>query len=195
MPLRWAGQLTGVRLNLLLVAVSALLWVAFWFLNAWIFSWLQYGPGITLVYLPAGVRLIIVLAFGVWGAIGIALSNPLLFLSAFGQQSFSVILVNSLISGFVPLLAARACQGLLGIGASLEKLRPIHLPILALAVSIATPLALNVMFVAYGLKPLGEVARNVSAMALGDFLGCLIALVAAKLALVAFRKLRSQARR
>ena len=59
-------------------------------------------PGIDLIYLPAGVRLLIVLAFGVWGAIGIALSNPLLFITAFGQQSMSELVVNSLIAGFVP---------------------------------------------------------------------------------------------
>lgn len=171
--------------------VSAALWAGFWFLNAWVFSALSYAPGISLVYFPAGLRLLLVLAFGVWGALGIALINPLLFLDAFGDQSTTELIVNSLIAGFVPLLVTRGCQRLLGIGESLENLQPAHLPLLALAVSIATPLALNLMFVAYGLKPLADLAQNVSAMVLGDFLGCMIALILARLVLMALRYART----
>lgn len=190
MVLETSERQAGIWINLALVIVSAALWAVFWFANSWAFATLHYTTGISLVYFPAGVRLLIVLVFGVWGAIGIALSNPLLFLFEFGSQSVPELLVDSLIAGFVPLLAARACQKLLGIGSSLENLRPVHLPILALAVSIATPLAFNLMFLAYGLKPLAELPRNVSAMALGDFLGCMIALMAAMLVLMLLRRLR-----
>lgn len=181
-----------MRINLALVLLSAVLWVAFWFLNSWLFSSLDYAAGISLVYFPAGVRLVIVLVFGVWGAIGIALSNPLLFIDVFGQQPVGELLLNAVIAGFVPLLVARSCQWLLGIGTSLENLRPAHLPLLALAVSIVTPLAFNIMFIAYGLKPASELLANVSAMAFGDFLGCLIALMAARAALWLMRRHQSR---
>lgn len=183
-----SDPLTSAWINLLLVIVSATLWAGFWFLSSWVFATFNYAAGISLIYFPAGVRLLIVLVFGVWGAIGIALSNPLLFLHEFGQQSLVELVVNSLIAGFVPLLAARACQKALGIGVSLENLRPAHLPVLALAVSVATPLALNLMFLAYGLKQWADLPRNLSAMVLGDFLGCMIALIIAKIALLLFRR-------
>lgn len=186
-------RLSEIRINVTLVIASAALWAAFWFLNSWLFAALEYTAGIAFIYFPAGVRLVLVLVFGVWGAIGIALSTPLLFMQAFGQQSVEEVVVNSLISGFVPLLAARACQWALGIGWSLEKLRPAHLPLLSLAVSIATPLALNLMFVAYGLKPIADLPQNTAAMVLGDFLGCMIGLVVAKLGLLAYRRLRAPA--
>ena len=140
----------------------------------------------------AGVRLVIVLLFGVWGAIGIALGNPLLFLSEFGHRSLPELLIDSAIAGFVPLLAARACQRLLGIGASLENLRPVHLPVLALAVSVATPLAFNLMFLAYGLEPFVALPRNLSAMVLGDFLGCMLALIFAKCGLLLYRRAKAK---
>lgn len=184
-------RLARLSINAALVVASAALWIGLWFLNAWMFAGLNYAPGIDLVYFPAGVRLVIVLVFGVWGAIGIALSNPLLFIFEFGRQPVGEMIVNSLIAGFVPLLTARACQWALGIGWSLEKLKPAHLPMLALAVSIATPLAFNLMFVISGLKPLAELPQNTAAMVLGDFLGCLIGLVVAKLGLLALRRLRA----
>lgn len=178
----------AIRIDLTLVVLSAAMWAVFWFINSWIFSALHFAPGISLVYFPAGVRLLIVLAFGVWGAIGIALSNPLLFLDEFGRQSITELVVNSLIAGFVPLVVTRACQKLLGIGEALENLRPAHLPLLALAVSVATPLAFNLMFIVYGLMPLHDLARNMSAMALGDFLGCMIALIFARVAIMVMRR-------
>ena len=183
------GKLAGLRINAALTVFSAVLWALFWFLNSWVFSELNYAAGISLIYFPAGVRLLIVLVFGVWGALGIALSNPFLFIHEFGQQTIAEIMLNSVIAGFVPLLVTRACQRLLGLGPSLENLRPMHLPLLALAVSIVTPLAFNLMFFVYGLKPLDELGENISAMVLGAFLGCMITLVLAKVGISLMRQM------
>lgn len=180
------------KLNASLVAASGALWAAFWYANDLLFSWLDYGAGISLVYVPAGVRLGIVLIFGVWGAIGIALSNPILFMSAFGARPYSELLIDSLIAGFVPFFVARGCQWALGIGRNLGHLKPLHLPVLALAVSICTPLAFNLMFIAYGLKPPEALWQNLSAMALGDFLGCLLVLVLIRALLPVFTRIRGR---
>ena len=53
------------KINALLVVISAGLWAFFWFLNTWLFARLHYTDGISLIYLPAGIRLGIVLVFGV----------------------------------------------------------------------------------------------------------------------------------
>lgn len=179
----------GDRTKVLMLAASAVLWPVSWHLNAMFFASAAYTTGISLVYFPAGVRLAIVLLFGIWGAIGIAVSNPFLFLSTFGEQGPGEIVVNSLIAGFVPLLVARGVQRALGVDHSLSNLRPLHLPLLALAVSIATPLALNLQFAAQGLKPVGEMWSNMSAMMLGDFLGCMVALVAVRLLIPVWRRI------
>ena len=189
MSLVSSEQLAGIKIRLALIMLSAVLWAGFWFLNSWLLSDLDYATGISLIYFPAGVRLLIVLVFGVWGALGIALSNPLLFIHAFGQQSIVELLLNSLIAGFVPLFVARACQRILGIGQSLENLRAVHLPLIALAVSIVTPLAFNLMFSVYELKPFASLAQNISAMALGDFLGCMFTLIIAKIGLSVMRRM------
>ena len=79
------------------------------------------GTGVPVALAMLCMVLAIVLLFGVWGAIGIALGNPFLFLSEFGQQPAGEIILNSLIAGFVPLVAARGAQRLLGIDRNITK--------------------------------------------------------------------------
>ena len=71
----------------------------------------------------------------------------------------------------------------MGIDVNLTQLSPKHLPILALIVSLVTPLLFNLHFLIYNIKPLSLILPNVSAMILGDFLGCLVVLIAARLAI------------
>lgn len=169
------------------IAVSGIIWLATGFLNKAVMSATSVTTGIELVYLPAGFRLLIILIFGAWGAAGIFLTNPLLFLSFFGAASPLEIIVNSAIGAFVPLLAVRACARFCGIDPSLARLRPVHLPILALAVSIATPLMFNLQFAAFGREAGHAFIENVAAMSFGDFLGCFLVIAVARLLIAAYR--------
>lgn len=171
----------------ILVAVSALLWLALGRLNGLLSPLTEFSPGIDLVYLPAGFRLGIVVAFRLWGAIGIALANPLVFTAEFGEHALPEIVINSLICGFVPLMSVIGASRLLGIDSHLGNLLPIHLPSLAFAVSVATPLALNVSFAFFNYKSGQDIWANLSAMIMGDFLGCLVVLVVMRTAIYAWR--------
>lgn len=180
--------LEKVMLAMALVLASALLWVGFGLASRGLLAWAQYSRGIDMIYLPAGARLLIVLVFGIWGATGIAVSNPFMALFVFGAQSQPETVTNSFIAGFVPYITVVAGCKLLGVDRDLGALRPIHLAVLALTVSIATPLAFNLQFIVDGLKPMGDLAANLSAMMLGDFLGCLLMLVLARLAIAIYRQ-------
>ncbi|WP_421693785.1 hypothetical protein [Aestuariivirga sp.] len=179
--------LQAAQFNSTLVAVSGVSWVAFWFLNAWLFAATHFAPGISLIYVPAGIRLIILLLFGVWGAIGIALTDPILFWTEFDQQPVLEVAVNAVISGFVPLAGIRILQRASGMDTDLKRLKPLHLPALALTVSILAPLALTAQFFVCGLRPASDLLSGFFAMTLGDFLGCLLALLLAKIAIFYFR--------
>jgi len=181
-------MLERVMLGIALVIASALLWVVFSIATQNLLGWAQYSRGIDLLYLPAGARLLIVLVFGIWGATGIAISNPLMAMFVFGPNAQPETFTNSFIAGFVPYLTVVAGCKLLGVDRDLAALRPIHLAVLALAVSIATPLAFNMQFMFDGLKPQEDLAANLSAMMLGDFLGCLLMLVLARLAIAIYRQ-------
>lgn len=174
-------------LNALLVLASAALWGASNAMNTYLMSFADFARGIDLIYLPAGFRLLIVLLFGFWGALGIFLSNPIAYLVEFGSGSASLVIANSLICAFAPYLTVRAFCRAAGIQASLLQLKPVHLPLLALAVSVATPVMLNLYFLASGMKEADQLMVNVSAMVTGDFLGCLFLIVLVRLAIAAFR--------
>ena len=180
---------TWPSLSILLVMTSAVLWIASSAANTYLMSFAGFAQGIDLIYLPAGFRLLIVLLFGVWGALGIVLANPFLYLAEFGDGSAIQVIVNSLICGFAPFFAVKAFCRAADIEASLLQLKPIHLPLLALAVSVVTPVLLNVNFVVAGLKPMNAFMVNVAAMAAGDFLGCLLLIVLVHLVIAAARTL------
>lgn len=168
---------------------SGLVWTGAWFLNQSGAFLTSYAPGIDLIYLPAGVRLLLVLVFGAWGAAGVALFNPLLFLTVFPTGTAPEALVNSVISGLAPLATVRLFFLATGIQPSLENLRPMHMPMLALAVSLVTPVLFNLQFVAIGSEPVASFGRSVTAMALGDFTGCLLVIAVARLLIGICREL------
>ena len=170
-------------LDAALVVTSAALWSGVWVANKYLMAGTHVAPGIDLVFLPAGFRLLIVIVFGVWGALGIFLVDPLMFMLEFEQGSFREVLINALISGFAPYVTVVAFCRLAGIRGALTQLKPIHLPLLALAVSVVTPLLFSLHSLAEGRTPPHAFLHNFTAMMTGDFLGCLIVSVLARVAL------------
>jgi hypothetical protein len=92
-------------LFLLGVLISALLYGIIFFLNDWLTETLKYDLGVTWVYLPAGLRLFLILIFGLAGAIGIAAASfAISYFGVFPPDLLTCIGIG-LISGFAPLFA------------------------------------------------------------------------------------------
>ena len=86
-------------------AISALLYSALFFFNDWLTETLKYDLGVSWIYLPAGLRLFLILIFGLSGAIGIvAASFAISYYGVFPPDLVTCIGIG-LISGFAPLLA------------------------------------------------------------------------------------------
>lgn len=170
----------SLLLDAALVVTSGVIWSLVWFANKYVMAATNVAPGIDLVFLPAGFRLLLVIVFGVWGALGIFLANPFLFLVEFQHGGIGEVLITGLISGFAPYLTVKVFCRLAGIDESLARLRPIHVPLLALAVSLVTPLLFNLYFIMAGRTQPAEFLHNFTAMMTGDFLGCLLVSVLAR---------------
>jgi hypothetical protein len=85
--------------------VGALLYSALFFLNDRLTEALKYDLGVSWVYLPAGLRLFLILIFGLAGAIGIAVASfAISYYGVFPPDLLTCIGIG-LISGFAPLLA------------------------------------------------------------------------------------------
>jgi hypothetical protein len=87
------------------VLISALLYSALFFFNDWITETVKYDLGVSWIYLPAGLRLFLILIFGLAGAIGIAVASfAISYFGVFPPDLVTCIGIG-LISGFAPLLA------------------------------------------------------------------------------------------
>lgn len=93
------------QLFLVGVLISALLYSALFFFNDWITEMLKYDLGVSWIYLPAGLRLFLILIFGLAGTIGIAAASfAISYFGVFPPDLFTCIGIG-LISGFAPLFA------------------------------------------------------------------------------------------
>ena len=87
------------------VLMCALLYSALFFLNDWVTETVKYDLGVSWIYLPAGLRLFLILIFGLAGAIGIAVASfAISYFGVFPPDLVTCIGIG-LISGFAPLLA------------------------------------------------------------------------------------------
>ena len=86
-------------------AISALLYSTLFFLNDRLTEVLKFDLGVSWIYLPAGLRLLLILIFGFAGAIGIAAASFVIsYFGVFPPDLVTCIGIG-LISGFAPLLA------------------------------------------------------------------------------------------
>jgi hypothetical protein len=93
------------RVFLVGILISALLYSALFFFNDWLTETVKYDLGVSWIYLPAGLRLFLILIFGLAGAIGIAIASfAISYFWAFPADLVTCIGIG-LISGFAPLLA------------------------------------------------------------------------------------------
>jgi hypothetical protein len=165
--------------RLVLVLATALAYGAAFFLNRWAFPTLELLQDVSWLYLPAGLRVVFVLLFGLEGALGIAVACILISSQLYYPARLDEAVVAGLIVGFLPwvvrlvLIQTGQLQGDLS-GLSARAL-------LAVSVIFAGSTAL----VLQGWHLYVDGARNywqtVSAMFVGDVVGTIVVLYLFKL--------------
>ena len=163
------------------VTAYAVLYVVLFELNGVLFRDLQHMEGVHWVYLPAGVRLCLVLVAPVPGALGVMLGSLWIGITGTPQDGWSVAAVTAALSGGAPLLAREMALRGLGLSAQLEELQSQSLLLLAGLFGATSALLHQVWYAAIG-RP-GPFFDHVVAMAVGDFLGAVLLLYAARLLL------------
>lgn len=88
----------------LFTVIGAVVWLAFLPLYDWLFAWTQFVPGINWIYLPHGLRILLVLLLGPAGALGFTIGAALhTRYSAYGTHLDPVL---DLLLAVIPGLAA-----------------------------------------------------------------------------------------
>ncbi len=161
----------------LIFVLSALVCVGSYLLDGHFLKLLPHTPGIDLVFIPSGMRLIVIMIGGIWAALGVCVGSLFLVGSVFQTAQLLVVLSVAAGSGLFPYAALRASLWATGVDKSLAELSAIKLPLISLGVAVGSSILHNVLFSALGLKPWQDLAENSLAMAAGDFIGILLAVV------------------
>lgn len=134
-PLRHATETAA------LVAVSALLYVEFFELNNLLFSSFEHIQGVNWVFLPAGFRVLLVLAMGLPGATGILLGNYWIDRASFSDETLWLVLITGVVSGFTPWIVKWALEKKNVLAQQLKRLSAKSLLQFVLAYAAANALA------------------------------------------------------
>lgn len=113
MPTRQA-----VKAALLGILSVTLVWVFFYRLSLWAFSYFEYNPRVYWVFLPAGIRMMAVFVFGWLGVVGLFIGSAL----TNEVQLSTYVLGLSAISALSPMLALLACRRFFVLESSLTGL-------------------------------------------------------------------------
>jgi hypothetical protein len=109
--------------------------------------------------------------------VGVCLGSLFLTGAEFHDLHPSVVLAVSAGAGLFPYLALRAMMRIVGVETGLGNLAAVHLPFISLGVALGSSVLHNLLFCALGLAPWQAFDDHVLAMATGDFLGILLAMV------------------
>jgi hypothetical protein len=176
------------KINGLIVVLSALAWAGSFLLHQHYLHFLNRAPGIDLIFIPSGVRLIAIMIGGFWAAVGVCIGSLFLTGPEFHTAQAGVILAIAACSGFCPYLALRGSLWATGAGQGLAQLSAPKLPLIGLGVAVGSSVLHNLLFSVLGLEPWNTFAANASAMVAGDFVGTLLAVVIVFLMLRLYRK-------
>ncbi len=174
-------------LQFISIAISALLYFSFFWLNDWLFAMTALHEGANWIFLPAGLRLLCTLVFAGEGAIGLLLASLLIaFLRNHLMDPITQV-GAALISAGAPYLAYRIALKI-SMPASLEKLSAGGLGVLALAYALTSSFLHSFWFLVRGFFT--DFLQGWSVMFIGDLIGTLIMVYLLKALLAVARRTR-----
>ena len=161
-----------------MVVTTMLAFVAMLAANEWLFTRLEFVPGINWVYLPAGMRLLCVLLFGNAGALGLLLVSWLVCFFYFFPDDYLRSFMGGVLATAAPFIANLVAQSTFGLRASLSNLSPGRLLLCIVLYSVASPLLHHIWFALH--DGTDGLLRSFLVMFIGDLNGTLIVVYAMK---------------
>ena len=157
------------------IAVTAfLLFTGSFQVNQWLDYLMLYAPGVSLIFLPAGVKLLCILVGGLPAAVGLFCASIYLSISLWTELPpisiyyFAVIAVGS------PWLAVMAVRWYFGIQRDLSNLKYWHVIALSALAALINGFSQNVVYFIHGVTAPADFLSKSFAMVFGDFLGCFV---------------------
>jgi hypothetical protein len=165
-----------------LTLFSAVLFVSFFELNGWVFSFFHYSEGISWVFLPAGFRIILVLVLGLPGAVGLMLGSWFIDRELFNGQTDVLAFLNGVVGGFTPWLVMKYLNQRQWLSHQLHTLTAQQLLNLTLIFSAASALTHQLVWLLLE-RPRVNIWVDIWPMFFGNVLGALLMLYSFKFVL------------
>lgn len=157
--------------------VSFFLFVFSFEINEYFDSFALYAPGINLIFIPAGFKLLCILTGGEAAAVGLLISSVYVSMRVWDHTPITQMVYFAFAGVGSYYLVVQAVKKLMKIDDSLHNLRYVHIIILSAAVSIANGTVHNIVYVWQDKVAPADFLSKSAAMVMGDFLGCFIVIV------------------
>ena len=168
-------RLPEVRWTHIAVAVtSGILFSLSFRLNQFFDALFVYSAGISLLFLPAGVKLLAVLVGRLPAIIGLLVVGIYLGAGIWPDKPMSSVVYFAFVSLMTYPIAAFGLMHLLHIRQDLSNLRYHHIVWLSVAASVPNGVVHNWLYLTQGVTASDELWQKSAAMALGDFMGCFV---------------------
>ena len=174
--------------NLALAVIFAVLYyVAFWFQTHWLVD-LDFVQGVSLLFLPAGIKMLSIVVGGAWGIGGVFLTSIMLSHLVWGDHGFIYALLAQIVWAGAPYLTYQILKRQLHIDDMLLSLKGSHIALIAVAISVTSSLADRSFRYAAGQVQENMFNASVWAMVLGDVGGIVLVLSLAALLVQRLRR-------
>jgi hypothetical protein len=163
---RWSHLATAVT--------SGILFSLSFRLNQYFDEQFVYSAGISLLFLPAGVKLLAVLVGRLPAIVGLLVVGIYLGAGIWPDKPMATIVYFAVVSLMTYPIAAFGLMRLLHIQPDLSNLRYHHIVLISLAASVLNGVVHNWLYLTQGVTASEELWEKSAAMAMGDFVGCFV---------------------
>ena len=166
-------------IKVLLTLGSAVAYVFAFKLNFLLFDSLEFSQGVNWIFLPSGLRMLLVLVLLHSGVFGIAIASCLINYMTGSSDQHVFNIVTAIISGFAPLIAHQICVDYLQLGTSLNNLTSKSLFQLSVVFAVISSVLHQVWF--FWNHATENFVVNSFVMSVGDWVGTVLVLATASL--------------
>jgi hypothetical protein len=137
----------------------------------------RYATGISLVFIPAGFKLLCLLVGGEAAAVGLLLSSVYVSMRIWDHTGFMQMVYFAFASVGSYYVVVLLVKRLMRIDDTLSNLRYLHIIVLSAAASILNGTVHNLVYVWQDKVKLEGFFAHSAAMVVGDFFGCFIVIM------------------
>lgn len=157
-----------------IMASAFLLFVGSFNLNQRLDSLMLYAPGVSLIFIPAGVKLLAILVGRLPAIVGLFIASMYSSAGLWIDLQTTSLYFFAIASVFSYAVSTYYMTQWLGIHRDLYNLCYWHIVVLSVVASVLNGIVHNVAYLIEGVTALETNWGNCAAMALGDFLGCFV---------------------